>query len=71
MELDGLSGCDGGVRAKSDMWFLCIIVYSYVSMAPGVDNFSVLRTFRILRPLRTLSTIPGTVAVGDLTGTWT
>jgi len=38
--------------------FLVVIV-GWLSYAPGVDNVSVLRTFRVLRPLRTLTAFPG------------
>ena len=36
-----------------------VVVMGYVSMLPGVENVSSLRTFRILRPLKTMTTIPG------------
>ena len=36
-----------------------VVVMGYVSMLPGVENVSALRTFRILRPLKTMTTIPG------------
>jgi hypothetical protein len=35
-----------------------IVIIGFVGMIPGVGNFSALRTFRVLRPLRTLSTMP-------------
>ena len=35
-----------------------VVVVSYMSEIPGVDNVSALRTFRVLRPLRTLTAIP-------------
>ena len=36
-----------------------VVVMSWVSMLPGVENFSAIRTVRVLRPLRTMSRIPG------------
>lgn len=36
-----------------------VVCLGYLSLIPGVSNLSALRTFRVLRPLRTLSSIPG------------
>jgi hypothetical protein len=36
-----------------------VVVMSWVSRLPGVSNFSAIRTVRVLRPLRTMSRIPG------------
>ena len=36
-----------------------VVLMSWVSMLPGVENFSAIRTVRVLRPLRTMSRIPG------------
>lgn len=36
-----------------------VVLMSWVSRIPGVDNFSAIRTVRVLRPLRTMSRIPG------------
>ena len=36
-----------------------VVAVGWFSMLPGVANLSALRTFRVLRPLRTLSSIPG------------
>eukprot|EP01048_Picozoa_sp_COSAG05_P003861 COSAG05_NODE_189_length_14633_cov_44.869134_4_plen_1996_part_00 len=35
-----------------------VVVMSWVSMLPGVENFSAIRTVRVLRPLRTMSRVP-------------
>ena len=42
-------------------WFVIdfiVVVVSFLSEIPGVGNVSALRTFRVLRPLRTLTAIP-------------
>jgi hypothetical protein len=36
-----------------------VVIISWASMLPNVDGVSSLRTFRVLRPLRTLTTVPG------------
>jgi len=36
-----------------------VVMIGYIAMAPGVQNVSALRTFRVLRPLKTLSSFPG------------
>lgn len=36
-----------------------VVVMSWAALIPGVDNFSAIRTVRVLRPLRTMSRIPG------------
>lgn len=36
-----------------------VVLIGYIAMAPGVQNVSALRTFRVLRPLKTLSSFPG------------
>jgi len=36
-----------------------VVLIGYLSYIPGVDNVSALRTFRVLRPLKTLSSFPG------------
>lgn len=43
-----------------------VVVIGYVSKLPKVDNLSALRTFRVLRPLRTLSAIPRTSLASPL-----
>ena len=42
-------------------WFILdffVVIVSFLSEIPGVGNVSALRTFRVLRPLRTLTAIP-------------
>ena len=49
----------GGYFTSS--WFILdfvVVVVSFLSEIPGVGNVSALRTFRVLRPLRTLTAIP-------------
>jgi len=36
-----------------------VVLMSWISRIPGVENFSAIRTVRVLRPLRTMSRIPG------------
>ena len=50
----------GGYLNDAWNWLDFIVVVSaYLSLIPGVSNVAVLRTFRVLRPLRTVNTIPG------------
>lgn len=46
----------------SDRWNwidFVVVAVGWVSQLPDVENLSALRTFRVLRPLRTLTTVPG------------
>eukprot|EP00736_Rhodelphis_marinus_P000855 Rmarinus@m.15440 len=36
-----------------------VVVLSYVGLLPGFGNYSVIRTFRLLRSMKTLSSMPG------------
>jgi hypothetical protein len=46
-----------------------VVVMSWLSQIPGVNNFSAIRTVRVLRPLRTMTRIPGmTTIIGALIG---
>jgi len=59
-------GVYGELSYFADSWnwldFL-VVVSSLVSLAPGVANVNFLRTFRVLRPLKSLRSLPG---VGDI-----
>ena len=35
-----------------------VVLFSFTSIVPGVDNFTFLRTFRLFRPLRNFRSIP-------------
>ena len=40
-------------------FFVTLLSCSYITMLPGVENLSGIRTFRVLRALRTISAVKG------------
>jgi len=43
-----------------------VVVSSLVSLAPGVANVNILRTFRVLRPLKSLRSLPGVADIVEV-----
>jgi len=52
-------GRESYLRNSWNLLDFVVVVFGWLSYVPGIANLSMLRTFRVLRPLRTLTSIPG------------
>ena len=59
-KMDMKNGINGAYLRDTWNWLdFVVVIVAWLAMIPGVSNFSGLRTFRVLRPLKTMTAIPG------------
>ena len=57
---DMKQGINGAYLKDPWNWLdFVVVIVAFLALLPGVANFSGLRTFRVLRPLKTMTAIPG------------